>query len=355
MPHAAICPDTSTETNITEKFTFITLHEDDIGRRFDKVLKSWYPSLQQKDIEKSLRAKMIRVNMQKQTSDYRMQAGDVVRVPAFFAVNYPQDAKAKPQNFDLKEYILFEDVDMILLNKPHGIPVQGGSHHHQHVDMWLDTLPKRNDFRPSCVHRLDKDTSGCLLIAKKRSIAAALGEQIRNRKVQKYYLALVAGIPFHPMGTIKNPLKKSEIRTQNELMHLANFDDEEALSAHTEYLVIDKNPESNLALVLFKPITGRTHQLRVHSLVVSKGMIGDPKYAVHTLDVLKDEKLDAKLCLHAYKLDITHPTTEKSISWTASLPEHMHEIMKHYNLSLKGYVHSEALDMLNCLKKKIEL
>lgn len=332
------------------KFDIIVVSDDDAGRRLDRILRAFFPSLTQGDIEKSLRSKMIRLNGKKATADTHPNAGDEIRYPSFF-----KETKIKKKKDDTiislpLEMILFEDADIMVLNKPHGLAVQGGSGMKTHLDQMLESLPKRNGFRPSAVHRLDKDTSGCLLVAKKRAIASSLGESVRTRQFNKFYLALVSGVPEDNAGVIDVALLKSQERGITELVEAVPDDEEGALQAKTIFMVLDSTVDKKISLVLLKPITGRTHQLRVHLEYMGTPILGDPKYNMSSLDFLQKKSLPEKLCLHAYRLGFNHPVTGDYQEFTASLPSHFKEILNVMGLSLAGAKKADNYNILAFLE-----
>ena len=253
-----------------------------------------------------------------------------------------------------KEMILAEDKALLFLNKPHGLAVQGGSGTDVHLDLMLESLPKRNDYRPSSVHRLDRDTSGCLIVAKKRNIAARMGEIFRSRDVNKYYLAIVAGKLEQNAGLIDLPIIKAKGRGKNELCRTAEEGEKGAQSARTLFLEIDRSNEFEVSMILLKPITGRTHQLRVHLEALDSPIIGDPKYAAHTLDFMRDHNLPPKLCLHSFRTQFKHPETGEPIDMMAPLPDHMKDIMSFCGLSDAGAKKSENYQILSFIEEQAE-
>lgn len=320
-------------------FIEITVSEDDNGRRFDRFLRNFFTDLSQGDIEKLLRSKMIRLDEQKAKADTRIHAGMIVRYPDFLTVHNTENIGRKRDIIFPKELILYEDADLMVMNKPHGLAVQGGSNMTIHLDMMLDTLPKRNGYRPSSVHRLDKDTSGCLLIAKKRNIAAKLGEALKNREFEKYYLAITDIIPTSNGGNIENYLAKST-DGNHDLMRIVPKNTPTAQLAETLYYVLSHNEKTDKALLLLTPITGRTHQLRVHCQSIGSPIMGDGKY-----NDLGNPSV--KLCLHAAKLIFNHPVSNEKIEIDAPLPEHFIKNAKKYQLSLNNPISYENKEILN--------
>ena len=176
----------------------------------------------------------------------------------------------------LKSITLYEDDDVMVLNKPMGLAVQGGSGTTRHLDGMLDVLRRRDGQRPRLVHRLDKDTSGCLLVAKTRFAAAALAKTFRSRSARKIYWALVPGVPKPKQGRISTYLAKEE-REEDSIMRVAKHGEEGASHAITYYAVVE-TAANKLAWLSLKPVTGRTHQLRVQMAHIGHPIVGDPKY-----------------------------------------------------------------------------
>jgi 23S rRNA pseudouridine955/2504/2580 synthase len=235
--------------------------------------------------------------------------------------------------------VLFEDRDVIVLNKPYGLAVQGGSGTKRHIDGMLEALADRSGQRPVLVHRLDRDTSGVLLIAKSRAIAAELGEVFRSRGARKIYWALVEGVPKPAQGRISMFLAKGagmgdarsaqHGRAEIERMRVARHGDPEAQHSLTLYAVADKITP-RLAWLSMRPITGRTHQLRAHCEAIGHPIVGDPKYNRKAPnDPARNDPLRAipsgvepRLHLMARRLILPHPRGG-IIDVTAPLPEHM--------------------------------
>jgi 23S rRNA pseudouridine955/2504/2580 synthase len=228
------------------------------------------------------------------------------------------EGERKTRDF-LKSITLFEDADVMVLNKPMGLAVQGGSGTTRHIDGMLEVLRDRQGQRPRLVHRLDKDTAGCLLVAKTRFAAAALAKTFRSRAARKIYWALVAGVPKPRQGRISTFLAKEE-REDESFMRIARHGEEGASHAVTYYAVVD-TAARQLAWLSLKPVTGRTHQLRAHMAHIGHPIVGDPKYFAKENWQLPGG-MQNRLHLLARRIAVPHPRGG-TIDLSAPLPPHM--------------------------------
>jgi 23S rRNA pseudouridine955/2504/2580 synthase len=220
----------------------------------------------------------------------------------------------------IEKMILYEDDDVIVINKPFGLAVQGGSGTTRHIDGMLAGMADRFGDRPRLVHRLDRDTTGVLLVAKTREAASKLGRIFQTRSAAKTYWALVNGVPKPSQGRIEAALIKASGPDGDRVRKSEPGEQKEAMHATTHYSVIDR-VGSKAAWVSLKPVTGRQHQLRAHMHLIGHPITGDNKYEGDK--AMPAENMDQKLHLHARRLVIPHPRLPKKIDVTAPLPDHM--------------------------------
>jgi 23S rRNA pseudouridine955/2504/2580 synthase len=323
-----------------EKAAVLEVVEDESGMRLDRWLRRRFPDLPQAHLMKIVRKGGVRVGGRRAEISTRLEAGQTVRVPPLKLASARAPA-ARPVGPDdaaaIRAMILFEDRDVIVLDKPYGLAVQGGSGTKRHVDGMLAALAAKDGTRPVLVHRLDRDTSGVLLVAKSRKMAADLGEIFRSRGAKKIYWALVEGVPKPAQGRISMFLAKGEAmgeargagRADLERMRVARHGDPDAQHSLTLYAIVDK-VAPRLAWLSMRPITGRTHQLRAHCEAIGHPIVGDPKYnRKPDNDPARNDPLRAvppgiepKLHLLARRLVLPHPRGG-TIDVTAPLPEHM--------------------------------
>src|SRR6266446_10343663 len=252
---------------------------DEAGMRVDRFVEARFPGLAFSHIQRIIRKGELRVNGKRAQPKQRLEAGQAVRLPPLRSEPRPPTpgggAGAETRDF-LNSITLHEDADLLVLDKPMGLAVQGGSGTTRHLDAMLETLRDARGQRPRLVHRLDKDTAGCLLVAKTRFAAAALAKTFRSRSARKIYWALVAGVPKPRQGRISTFLAKEE-REDASFMRVARHGEEGASHAVTYYAVID-TAARQLAWLSLKPVTGRTHQLRAHMAHIGHPIVGDAKY-----------------------------------------------------------------------------
>ncbi len=318
----------------------LTVAAEDADQRLDRWLRRQFPHLGQGRIEKMCRKGELRVDGGRVKPAARLTEGQEVRIPPLPDPNAPKpthqnrvsDADAKM----IQSCVIYRDDDVIVLNKPPGLPVQGGSKQARHVDGLSEALRFGADEKPRLVHRLDKDTSGVLVLARNRLAAKGLTAAFRHRATRKIYWAVVAGVPLPRMGTIRYGLVKAPghgAKGEGEKMlclHPRDVDGTPGAKHATSDYVVLEPAGSRTAWVALTPITGRTHQLRAHMAEMGHPIIGDGKYGGSGQENLGDGwgaqlggDISRKLHLHARSLQIEHPVTRAILNLTAPLPKHM--------------------------------
>ncbi len=298
-----------------------TVAEGEADMRLDRWFRAHYPQLSHIALQKLLRKGQVRLDGKRVKASIRIAAGQKIRVPPMPERRDIEKPRVKPGISDadrefIQSLVIHKDDAIIVLNKPPGLAVQGGSKTRRHIDGLLDGLKFSFSERPRLVHRLDKDTSGVLVLARSRKVAAELGRAFQGRGVQKLYLSVVKGSPRPVEGIIDMPLAKSG-GSGNERMQ-AGADLEGAKRAISEYIVIE-HAGNSAALVALKPVTGRTHQLRVHMSAIGHPVLGDGKYGGGEAFI---SGLSFKLHLHARAINLPHPSGGR-FEITAPLPGHM--------------------------------
>ena len=308
------------------KVETVVVTADENNMRVDRFLEARFPGLSFSHIQRIVRKGELRVNGKRADSKDRLEEGQSVRIPPL-KLDTPKGgggelSEAAQKTLQaLKEMTIYEDADVLVLNKPAGLAVQGGSGTVRHVDMMLEVMRDQKGQKPRLVHRLDKETSGCLLVAKTRFAATALTGSFRERSARKIYWALVAGVPKPKQGRISTYLAKEESE-DDTIMRVAKHGDEGASHAVTYYAVVETSAQK-LAWVSLKPVTGRTHQLRAHMAHIGHAIIGDPKYFNKENWELPGG-LQKRLHLLARRIVIPHPRGGV-IDATAPLPPHMQQ------------------------------
>lgn len=307
---------------------------DEAGMRVDRFLVARFPQLAFTHIQRIVRKGELRVDGKRAKPQERLEAGQKIRIPPLRLEPQKVAARSAARDQDergfLKSIALYEDKDVLILNKPAGLAVQGGPGTKRHVDGLLEALRDEEGQKPRLVHRLDKDTAGCLIVAKTRFAAVALGKTFRSRAARKIYWAVVAGVPRVRQGRVSTYLAKEEIGDKDARMRVAEHGDEGASHALTYYAVVETAAQK-LAWLSLKPVTGRTHQLRAHAAHIGHPIVGDPKYFnVENWEL--PGGLQNKLHLLARRIVIPHPRTGRPIDVTAPLPPHMEQ-----SFSLLGF------------------
>jgi 23S rRNA pseudouridine955/2504/2580 synthase len=304
-----------------------TIDPDDDGIRIDRWFKRHYPHVTHVLLEKLLRKGEVRLDGKRAKAADRIAAGQSMRLPP--QVVHAKDQRPEKPKPDAKhplaskdmgslaDRILYMDKQVIVIDKPPGLATQGGSGLSKHVDGMLDSLQYEKPTRPKLVHRLDRDTSGVLLIARTALAASGLSASLALRDTSKVYWALTRGVPKQKHGVVKGALAKEGTRGKDERMTVS--EDEDAKFALTEYAVMG-TAGTEFAWVAARPITGRTHQIRVHLASLGTPIVGDFKYG--GTDARAKGEIADKLHLHARSIDIGRPDGGR-LQATAPLPPHM--------------------------------
>ena len=342
-----------------------TVSDDEAEMRLDRWFRTHFPSLPFGHLQKLLRTGQVRVDGARVKTNTRLAPGQRVRVPPltkkgsasgpaggadggnFRAMEATSETRSPPRKSSaaakgrgeddaafLRSIMLYEDREVLVLNKPMGLAVQGGSGTVRHVDGMLEALREGDGQRPRLVHRLDKDTSGVLLIAKTRLAAAALAKTFRSRSARKIYWALVSGVPKPRQGRVSTYLAKGG-GPEGELMRIAQHGEKHASHAVTYYAVVDQAAQK-LSWLSLKPVTGRTHQLRAHCQIIGHPIVGDSKYfEIENWEL--PGGLQNRLHLLARRLVIPHPSGKGTIDVTAPLPPHMLQTWNLIGFDAKQY------------------
>jgi len=317
----------------------LTVTADETGQRLDRWLRRRFPHLPQGRIEKMCRKGELRVDGGRVKASARLGTGQQVRVPPLpgpGAARVVEPAVPDADAAMIRAAVIYRDDDILVLNKPPGLPVQGGSKQSRHIDGLADALRFGAPEKPRLVHRLDKDTSGVLVMARTGVAARWLAAAFRARDTRKIYWAAIAGVPSPRMGTIRFGLVKAPGHGkggEGEKM-LCLYPDEVAARqgarhATTDYAVIEP-AGTRTAWAALAPITGRTHQLRAHMAGIGHPIVGDGKYGGSGQENAGDGwgaqlggEISRKLHLHARSLTLTHPVTGARLHLVAPLPTHM--------------------------------
>jgi len=318
----------------------LTVAGDEGEQRLDRWFKRRFPHVTQGAVEKMCRTGQVRVNGGRVKASDRVVPGMEIRVPPLPVGEAPKPVESRMTKTDagmIQEAVLWKDDHMIVLNKPAGLPSQGGSGQgERHVDALAEALKFGYKEKPKLVHRLDKDTSGVLLLARTDRVARALSEALRHREARKIYWAVVAGVPHPRQGSIKFGLVKAPGRGrggEGEKMLCVHpskvAETEGAKRAQTDYFTL-WFLGARLSWMALEPVTGRTHQLRAHMAEIGHPILGDGKYGGSGQENPGDGwgatsggDISRKLHLHARSLTIEHPITKTMMTFTAPLPDHM--------------------------------
>ncbi|TPG48919.1 RluA family pseudouridine synthase [Roseomonas nepalensis] len=302
--------------------THQTVLADEADLRLDRWFRRHHPNLTQGALQKMLRTGQVRVDGKRAETGTRLAPGQEIRVPPMPEAPSPEPARPAVSERDaamLERMVIYRDDSVIALDKPHGLPVQGGPSIARHLDGMLDALRFGHEERPRLVHRLDKDTSGVLLLARTATAAARLAAAFRGRDAHKTYWALVVGRPHPLAGRINMPLARQGGPRGERTAPAGEGDD--GAAAVTDFRVVD-NARKHVSWLEMNPLTGRTHQLRVHAAAALKcPILGDGKYGGAAAHL---EGMSGLLHLHARTIELPHPEGG-TLSVSAPLPPHMNE------------------------------
>ena len=288
---------------------------DDSGLRLDRWLKENLQDITYVEIQKLIRTGQVRVDGGRKKQNYRVNSGEKVRFPPKFTRMNNDIIKNMSKNiaFTLEEIKIYEDDSLIVINKPYGLSTQGGTKVKYHIDglLSIENENDKNNYR--LVHRLDKYTSGALIVAKKRESASFYTQKFLSKQIKKTYLALTRGVPDTKTGVISFPLEKSNQKKMSKNQN--QFQD-----AVTQYEVIETTKD-RISLIKLEPITGRKHQIRKHLSMLKAPIIGDTKYG-------NDNALDnteKRFYLHSYKIEFPRYSDGQNILIKAEIPQYFEE------------------------------
>lgn len=317
-----------------ETVNWIDVGAEEAGQRIDNYLIRWLKGVPKSHVYRILRSGEVRVNKGRIGPDYRIQDGDKVRVPPIRTAQTVVSTSPKPA-MRVKFDILYEDGALLVINKPSGLAVHGGS------GISLGAIEQLREARPEArflelVHRLDRDTSGILMFAKKRSALVALHSQMREGRVHKIYLALVRGHWRDAKRAVKVPLQKHLLANGERRVSV----NEEGQSAHTVFRLRKAWPNSTppFSLLEAELKTGRTHQIRVHLAHLEFPIVGDDKYGDFSLNKTLKKQMLNRMFLHAYQIGIVHPDSGKPLRFEALLPKELDAFLAHLDET-----HAEAI------------
>ncbi len=302
---------------------FYTAESEDAGQRIDNFLLKTLKGVPKSMIYRLLRKGEIRVNKKRTKPDYKLVDQDIIRVAPIRLSEQPAPVSTKLNIVaNLESQILYEDEILIILNKPSGMAVHGGS------GVNFGVIEALRALRPQAkmlelVHRLDRDTSGCLVVAKKRSALRHLHEQLRSKKVQKFYHALVKGRWSPKLTRVTEALKKNDLKSGERVVIVDNINGKDS---ETRFKVIQHY--HNATLVRAFPVTGRTHQIRVHCQVKGHPIACDPKYGHQDFDEQMRSIGLKRLFLHAASIEFTHPRSEQRLKIEAPLEPALQKVLK---------------------------
>ncbi|MDN3652714.1 23S rRNA pseudouridine(955/2504/2580) synthase RluC [Thalassotalea ponticola] len=313
---------TSQASDDKPQVRFFTIDEDSAGQRIDNFLLKTLKGVPKSMIYRLLRKGEIRVNKKRTKPEYKLQMDDLVRVAPIRVTEKTDVVSTKLDKVArLEQHILFEDDCLIVINKPSGMAVHGGS------GLSFGLIEALRALRPQAkmlelVHRLDRDTSGCLVVAKKRSALRQLHEQLRHKQVQKFYHALVKGHWPAKLTRVTEGLRKNDLKSGERVVVVDNIQGKES---ETRYKVL-KHYEG-ASLVRAFPVTGRTHQIRVHCQCSGHPIACDAKYGAEDFSLAMNKQGLKRLFLHAFSIEFEHPKTGERVRFEAPYDEQLTAIL----------------------------
>jgi 23S rRNA pseudouridine955/2504/2580 synthase len=308
----------------------ITVEPDDDGQRLDRWLKK--QGLPFVAIQKIIRTGQVRIDGKRVKADTRLVAGQDVRLPPLEIKDKNAPYKLGDKDVALmKSLVLYDDGEIIAINKPAGIASQGGTNIERHIDGMLPALAGKDGVTPRLIHRLDRDTSGVLLLARSANMARRMGKIFAGRQIRKIYWALCAPAPEHHEGKIEWPIRKGNAAHNKDMMVVDPIDGQHAL---TLYEVVE-NAGSQAAFVAFWPRTGRTHQIRIHAAQEGFPLIGDDKYGQPS-DAFDDMAIAPRLHLHAAEISFRHPNGGHYVTIQAPLAPDLATTWKSFGFNRKA-------------------
>lgn len=316
----------------------VEVHADDADTRLDRWFKRHYPDCAFSIVQKAMRKGDVRLDKKRVKGNERIEAGQTVRVPpqisaASHAGVSGKPAKHKPtlnkdQIKEVRDWVIYKDDSVIAVNKPPGLPTQGGTGQTRHLDGLLDALQFEGKYRPKLVHRLDKDTSGALLLGRTPKAAAVLARAFQSKETDKRYWAVVTGAPEVPDGRIDLKMDKFAVKGHERMIVT-----EQGKHSRTDFSVVDSLADKASWLAL-KPHTGRTHQLRLHCAEMGNPIVGDGKYGAQ--DAFLTGNISRKLHLHSRFIRFPHPDGGMA-EVIAELPDHMAASFDFLGFDVRGY------------------
>ena len=316
----------------------IIIEKDDVDCRLSTWIIRNNKRLNFNSVNTICRKGLVRVNGQKTKASYRLVIGDVISLPSLSLI--ASDNKPNPKidpklERDLIESIIFKDKYLIAINKPEGLASQGGSYQgDRHIDAYKSSLQFDADDPPRLIHRLDKDTSGVLLLARDIKAANIFTSLFKEKSIEKVYWALVEGVPKKEEGKLENYINEKDIWKpkirRDPIEKKSGWNKLNRKKALSYYKVIE-TVGSRYSWLQLKPTTGRTHQLRIHCAELGTTIVGDRKYTTSKSNSSKELPFGSKkLFLHARSITFVHPISRKPINIEAKLPIHMSSVWKHF-------------------------